>query len=1141
MKPRYRTFVRKAFPSLIIVPAMIQLATAAALPTAGNGSVIVTNADDGANHIEANGGVSPIVTIVSGADLTADGAFSAVEINAAGYTDAAFAGYFTVGTPGAIPTFNATPTAPVTGIINNGNLAGGDDGVEGSNNTVTVLNNGSISGANAGTSEIGSNSFFANSGTWSGSNGSGISAFTASNVTVHNVGTITGNYVSGFTPAAGVSVGQNGLVINGQNQDVNGDPISGTGIISATGTLSVGVILGSNATVYNLAGGSITGGTGISALGIGGITVHNWGTITSTGILDTAISGSLLGGDTININYGSVLNGGIATLGGTDVVNLSATYFGDVTVNGNIDGGAGTDTFNLTADAFIPFDIDNGNLLVDGDIDGGSGADTFNLTTSNLGTIYVTGELEGSGGDDIFNLVANSGSLVVGSIDGGGNADTINLTTSGGVGAIVVLEGIDGDSGSDIVNLNGGLTTALDFSGDSTVEDYIESANSSGLILIRDGLVGVQTLNKNDAGTAFITGFDFGNGIVDGSIDNVFSSSAVVEVDTINVNGGALYINGSVADAAGTGLSNIGVTSAALGGTGAWDANVSLDNSGISAGQTPINLDWNINVSLTDTDSSTPIIDPIGNLAINGSLDLNNGSFIRYDLDTQLNPSFFSTVSGGGVADLITHTTSGGGVVEFDSDTVVRLSPTSLNATVSDGFYEIVRSDTTISGSPDSANVVVQINGNIQDGGQFYGSQVPNLSGTQTQVILNTNLASFSELFVGSNGTGESLYLVVNHDYEGLAGLTKNQAALGAAIDNLVSSSNSQVQDFIGALDLSDAQTAVETIASLSPEGQISQSLALVNSNYRTHRLLQNHLAAVRGSGDTVRVPVGAPAQEVAAAPVSTKRGNVWGSISYDWQDYSDDDSDSDTDYDGEAVAVTAGFDYRVAPQLVLGLLVDGSSGDYDYDAGGDSDVDSLRIALYGTWGGSTGLYSDFSVGYGSHDLDYHRNLGGILGGSASGSTDANSVQALWTVGYTFSHQQIKHGPFVGAEYQKVEVDGYDEDGILDVKVDDYDVDSLRGLIGYRAEATYGRFTPYATLAYAHEFKDDEVETRASLEGSPFTVRTAGLGSAIIGTLGTSYAVNDSLSFDVGYRGEISVDDEGIDSHGLNVGVNWGF
>jgi outer membrane autotransporter protein len=232
-----------------------------------------------------------------------------------------------------------------------------------------------------------------------------------------------------------------------------------------------------------------------------------------------------------------------------------------------------------------------------------------------------------------------------------------------------------------------------------------------------------------------------------------------------------------------------------------------------------------------------------------------------------------------------------------------------------------------------------------------------------------------------------------------------------------------------------------------------------------------------------------------------------------------------------------------VNPTLAFGILLDGSKADLDHGAG-DTDIDSLRVAVYGTWGACTGWYSDFLLGYGKHDLETDRDT---IFGSVDNSTDADSIQALWTVGYTFASGDLRHGPFGGFEYQHVDSDGFDEEAIEDVpvSVDDYEVDSLRALIGYRVDATYGKFRPYASIAYAHEFGDDDISTTASLGGifggASFDVTGPDLSSAVLLSAGTGYSINESLTLDVGYRGEISVGDDGVDSHGGSIGLNWTF
>ena len=241
----------------------------------------------------------------------------------------------------------------------------------------------------------------------------------------------------------------------------------------------------------------------------------------------------------------------------------------------------------------------------------------------------------------------------------------------------------------------------------------------------------------------------------------------------------------------------------------------------------------------------------------------------------------------------------------------------------------------------------------------------------------------------------------------------------------------------------------------------------------------------------------------------------------------------------GMPASFTAGFDWLVAPNLVLGAVLDGSKGDYD-GSGVSSDIDSFRGAVYGTWGAATGFYSDFLLGYGDHSLDSSRDADGLLSGSTSNDTDADSLQALLTAGYTMGDSRLKHGPFAGLEYQNVDVDGYTQDGLIPVAVDGYEVDSLRGLIGYRVNASAGIFRPYASVAYAHEFEDGTNSVDASLGGVGFSVKGIDQSSAILISIGTGISLSDSLTLDLGYRGDIATDD-GISSNGGSLGVNYSF
>lgn len=783
-------------------------------------------------------------------------------------------------------------------------------------------------------------------------------------------------------------------------------------------------------------------------------------------------------------NY-SVFNNGM--LGGSSNSIVAANGFTLYNAPGaRVDGSSGGvftgSTAFITNDGVI---LGNGGIGVDlgsnselfntGLIVGTSGVTALNGSLiTNSGTIRATAAAGSAflGGAGIDNLVLNQGSLLDGDVNGGGGL-------------------------ADTITFNGGLS--------------VPGGSSN---TIRGSVTGFNTITKaNNGGVAFI-----------GTPADV-ASGFNVTANTIQINGGGLYINADVAGST-TPLSTIVANGAALGGTGDWSANVNILNGGFSAGAIPINLD------------SNPI-NSVGMVAVNGSVTHSAGTFIRVDMipDTVIIPGFNS--------DLIEHTRIGGGSYGV-SGASIRISSTDVNRVITPGDYTIIDSDVPILGMGSLGSVGIQLNNNIVDDG-FY---------TATASGANYMDSVFTRYFVSpvlTNG-GTDLTLAVDYDFAGLPGLSGNQAAIGGAFDALALRAGTGTlgaaeQDLLAALALSDLGSVQLSLAALNPESSLTLAASVVNSNYRLHRMVQDHLAMARGGVEIESYSAGSSTMDskggmVESQPVrqtSMNRGNVWGSASYDRQDYEGNSDQSD--FDGDVTAVTVGVDFRVSPTFLLGGLIDGSKGDLDHNSGGGADVDSLRGAIYGTYGAQLGLYADFLAGYGTHDFDRPGSAGGgLIGAFDDSSLEADSLQAMLTIGYAMGGGQMVHGPFIGLEYQSVEMDGFDHGGgPVRIEIDDHDLESLRGLIGYRINGNYGAFRPYASVAYAHEFEDGANHASASIGGASFMLEGAELGSSILVTAGFGYAFNERLMMDLGYRGDISTSDPGITSHGVSLGLNYGF
>ncbi|MFD0893921.1 autotransporter domain-containing protein [Luteolibacter ambystomatis] len=864
-------------------------------------------------------------------------------------------------------------------------------------------------------------------------------------------------------------------------------------------TIDIGGTATPSITVIN--NNFISGASAIRANNMLVLTNNTGGTLQGFGGADGAVFAKK--GGNITNNTGATITGlayGIRGESGTLVVGNT----------GLIEGTAAA-AIGISTDGTLTLTNGVNSLSGLGTIQGGAGgvkAGANSTITNNLsGSIFGGVTVVQIGADSSVN---NSGNIIASApgatgILGDNGVQVINNSGSiyGGVGG----NAMDLQGGSDIVNLSDGSTVSATILGGTGANILNFGAGLTGIYGSQDTTHNIvygdvkefSIINKAAEGTAFI---------------GDYSEFRSVTVDTINVGNGGLIINGDLAGNSGP-TATVNASASEFGGRGTWVANINVNAGAFSAGGTTIALNSNPN-------------NAVGALTVNGNVTHAAGSYLRVDVIPQ------TAINNGVNSDLVVQT--GANTYNLGNNGL-HLSPTNVNRAITNGTYTVVDSANAISGFNAAATLSLELNTTnpaAAETGPFTATE----SGTSTNTVLG-NFFATTQLA----GGGTDVQLVVQHNFAGLPGLTANQASLGAALDASVNSPNPLMQDFIAALDYSNLPAVQATLAAIDPSTYLALTSSIINSDYALHRQIGDRLSDLRDAGDgggVYRTQVSAKGGMAPTPSVSSSGPfNVWGAVSYDWQDYSGRTALSD--FDGTVASFTAGIDYRVSPDFVIGVLVNGSKSDLDY-VGGSTDIDSLRGAIYATYGRSTGWYSDALIGYGSHSIDASRTLGGVVIGAGGSDVDATSFQALWTVGYTFDTGTFRHGPFLGLEYQNVDVDGFTVGGPFPVGVGDYSVDSLRGLIGYRIRGDCGTFRPYASIAYAHEFEDGGNSASAFLpNGAPFSVVGPDLNSAVLLTAGTGIRLSDDLILDVGYRGEISTESEGLDSHGGSIGLNYNF
>ncbi len=213
MKPKYNRFLRVAFPSLIILPAMAQMASAAAIMPDGAGNILMTVVGS-VNGVSA-GDASSISNSGSIIGQSGDGAI--------------------VGNGATVSNLTTFDTGPF-GAIFGGQITGNSDGVVAGNNlTLTNQNRGSIIGAAGDGIAAGNDANITNA---SGANvtggDKGISAGTG--LTLNNSGTITGQNDDGVAATTGANITNSGTITaNGVNGD--GIYLEANGVVNNTGSI----------------------------------------------------------------------------------------------------------------------------------------------------------------------------------------------------------------------------------------------------------------------------------------------------------------------------------------------------------------------------------------------------------------------------------------------------------------------------------------------------------------------------------------------------------------------------------------------------------------------------------------------------------------------------------------------------------------------------------------------------------------------------------------------------------------------------------------------------------------------------------------------------------------------------------------
>jgi outer membrane lipase/esterase len=212
----------------------------------------------------------------------------------------------------------------------------------------------------------------------------------------------------------------------------------------------------------------------------------------------------------------------------------------------------------------------------------------------------------------------------------------------------------------------------------------------------------------------------------------------------------------------------------------------------------------------------------------------------------------------------------------------------------------------------------------------------------------------------------------------------------------------------------------------------------------------------------------------------------------------SQDTTIDETGFDFKNSGITAGADYRLRDNLVLGLAFGHSNGNTIFtDGTGRLDSRGNSVSLYSTYYRDA-LYVDAIGTFGHISYDSKRTTsfsidansatiptncsGGQCSINMTGSTGARQLAFATNVGYGFNYGGLAFGPDAALNYTRIDVNGFTEGDTeqsgMALAFADQTGESLLlktgGHLSYALKTPFAVILPEARAHYVHEFKDDQ-------------------------------------------------------------------
>ena len=978
-------------------------------------------------------------------------------------------------------------------------------------------------------------------------NGLGVSFANASTAERATVSVNSGAFLTFFDNATGgfatLTADNGGVVEFQQSSSADGATVTANGggtvrffeassggtarfIANAGGTVDF-----SNLTSAGTTAGSIEGG-GSFRLGNRRLTV-------GASNLSTTVSGVISGngGALVKVGTGTLTLTGANTYSGGTTISAGTLQIGNGGTTGSIVG-------NVINNSVLAFNRSNA-LTFGGTISGGGvvqqiGAGTLTLTGNNLysgGTTINGGAISVSAN---ANLGAAAGGLTLagGTLQttasfttsrattlnaGGGTFNTATgttLTHSGaitGAGALVktgtgtlVLGGNNLYSGGTLVaaGVLQGTTTSLQ---GNIVNNSQVTIQQSSTGTYAGTMSGTGSLLVNGSGTVILTGINsYSGGTTVAATGVLQGNSSSLQGNIVN-NGAVMFSQAGSGTYAGN-MSGTGTLTLLGGGTYTFTGTSTLSGpTTVSASKIVVNGSLTSTVTL---DSASTI----GGSGTVGGLVSNGGTLTPGNSIGTIN------VSGNFV--------QSGGVYQVEVNNAGQSDKVNVGGTA------------TISNS--SISVVAQSGGYARNTTYTILTANGGVSGTYSSVTSNFAFLTPSLSYDANN---VYLSLLMNQSAFAAGAQTSNQYAVGTALDQNWASATGDFVTVLNALSVLSTQQGPQALNQIS--GQPYADFGTVNIQGSTlfMNAVGQQLSAARGGapGSGQRQAL-AQACGANACDAATGPWGVWVSGLGGFGNVLGNGNSQTLTYN--LIGTAAGIDYRVTPNVLLGVAAGYTNGQQWVDSFfGKGWSNTLNVTAYGSFT-LDGFYADALAGYAYSNNQMQRQLfiPGLQGRTANGSTGANQFLGQLETGYrigVFAPAATTVTPFARLQLMSINQAAFQEWGAnsLSLNVAQQATNSVRSTLGADFGSAFAlgnqRTLDMAVrVGWLHEYADTSRPMTAAFAGAPatgFTVygATPQRDSAVIG-LQANTLVADGAKLFFRYDGELG---GGSDNHAVTAGV----